>query len=104
MFLRQRLDLIEIDEMVVGAHAILHGIIPFARHGGRRAVRSEEHTSELQSLMRTSSAVFCFNKQNRNTLCRGSTTFSTDLNAPITDYSITRNMLYRIPHHYERAR
>src|SRR3546814_7024285 len=26
--------------------------------------RSEEHTSELQSLMRTSSAVFCLNKKN----------------------------------------
>src|SRR3546814_7323980 len=27
--------------------------------------RSEEHTSELQSLMRTSYAVFCWKKQNR---------------------------------------
>src|SRR3546814_7925225 len=27
--------------------------------------RSEEHTSELQSLMRISYAVFCFNKKNR---------------------------------------
>src|SRR3546814_6473506 len=27
-------------------------------------VRSEEHTSELQSLMRTSYAVFCLNKKN----------------------------------------
>src|SRR3546814_5020311 len=26
-------------------------------------IRSEEHTSELQSLMRTSYAVFCFNKK-----------------------------------------
>src|SRR3546814_8495396 len=36
--------------------------------GGRRrlaaALRSEEHTSELQSLMRTSSASFCLNKKN----------------------------------------
>src|SRR3546814_5785548 len=30
--------------------------------------RSEEHTSELQSLMRTSYAVFCLNKQNKTTL------------------------------------
>src|SRR3546814_1697275 len=29
--------------------------------------RSEEHTSELQSLMRTSYAVFCLNKKNNNT-------------------------------------
>src|SRR3546814_3546259 len=31
-------------------------------HGGRPA-RSEEHTSELQSLMRTSYAVFCLKKK-----------------------------------------
>src|SRR3546814_2831503 len=29
------------------------------------AVRSEEHTSELQSLMRTSYAVFCLQKKNK---------------------------------------
>src|SRR3546814_5536321 len=29
-------------------------------------IRSEEHTSELQSLMRISYAVFCLNKQTRN--------------------------------------
>src|SRR3546814_8963122 len=29
--------------------------------------RSEEHTSELQSLMRTSYAVFCLKKKKRNT-------------------------------------
>src|SRR3546814_8905154 len=29
-------------------------------------VRSEEHTSELQSLMRISYAVFCLNKKNAN--------------------------------------
>src|SRR3546814_2285283 len=31
-------------------------------------VRSEEHTSELQSLLRTSSAVFCFKKKNTHNL------------------------------------
>src|SRR3546814_2590989 len=30
--------------------------------------RSEEHTSELQSLMRTSYAVFCLKKKTKNTL------------------------------------
>src|SRR3546814_8869149 len=30
--------------------------------------RSEEHTSELQSLMRNSYAVFCLKKKNHNTL------------------------------------
>src|SRR3546814_1422034 len=35
-----------------------------ARHHRRAAGRSEEHTSELQSLMRTSYAVFCLKKKN----------------------------------------
>src|SRR3546814_9216696 len=34
---------------------------------GRVSIRSEEHTSELQSLMRISYAVFCLKKQNRRT-------------------------------------
>src|SRR3546814_1209689 len=33
------------------------------RHGHRAGVRSEEHTSELQSLMRISYAVFCLQKK-----------------------------------------
>src|SRR3546814_2066129 len=33
--------------------------------GGRRRRRSEEHTSELQSLMRISYAVFCLKKKNK---------------------------------------
>src|SRR3546814_2718578 len=33
----------------------------------RRGRRSEEHTSELQSLMRISYAVFCLKKKKRNT-------------------------------------
>src|SRR3546814_2866051 len=32
-----------------------------------RHIRSEEHTSELQSLMRISYAVFCLKKKNKNT-------------------------------------
>src|SRR3546814_9207273 len=32
----------------------------------RRLLRSEEHTSELQSLMRISYAVFCMKKKNKN--------------------------------------
>src|SRR3546814_3110683 len=39
------------------------------RRGLEKAVveRSEEHTSELQSLMRTSYAVFCLKKKNEKT-------------------------------------
>src|SRR3546814_2733675 len=48
----------------VGEHAML-GVKRFAEM--RIAVaRSEEHTSELQSLMRNSYAVFCLKKKNRN--------------------------------------
>src|SRR3546814_10616716 len=36
---------------------------PHCRQGGRKDFRSEEHTSELQSLMRISYAVFCLNKK-----------------------------------------
>src|SRR3546814_2160762 len=35
-----------------------------ARRGGRGGKRSDEHTSELQSLMRNSYAVFCLKKKN----------------------------------------
>src|SRR3546814_8735435 len=43
-----------------------HGDSRREDHGGRmkhRSVRSEEHTSELQSLMRISYAVFCLKKK-----------------------------------------
>src|SRR3546814_5485904 len=35
-----------------------------------QTLRSEEHTSELQSLMRISYAVFCLKKKNKNTRTR----------------------------------
>src|SRR3546814_18344241 len=42
-----------------------HGPVPLHRHGQRlQGDRSEEHTSELQSLMRISYAVFCLKKKN----------------------------------------
>src|SRR3546814_8509284 len=44
-----------------------HGVEPALRGSAEfvpGAVRSEEHTSELQSLMRTSYAGFCLNKKN----------------------------------------
>src|SRR3546814_2937261 len=36
------------------------------RRDGRAVMRSEEHTSELQSLMRISYAVFCLKKKKKN--------------------------------------
>src|SRR3546814_10059423 len=41
------------------------------REGGGR--RSEEHTSELQSLMRISYAVFCLKKKKQTATCTGTT-------------------------------
>src|SRR3546814_2879303 len=52
-----------------------------ALHNDDRMTRSEEHTSELQSLMRISYAVFCLKKKKK----RQSTTPKLD-----TSYSITK--------------
>src|SRR3546814_2849396 len=57
---RHRLD----AEVAGGAHDRPHRFHPRAMAGDARQVRSEEHTSELQSLMRISYAVFCWKKKN----------------------------------------
>src|SRR3546814_2164913 len=75
------------SSFVTGGHCLRHrmeierngndrGQSPDRRHRGRlrphppsalcRPTRSEEHTSELQSLMRISYAVFCLNKKNKS--------------------------------------
>src|SRR3546814_5898957 len=74
VLLRQPRDLIEVDQVRLGVDAVGDGVEPLARHRRARAVgqvaarieRSEEHTSELQSLMRISYAVFCLKKKNDN--------------------------------------
>src|SRR3546814_2753412 len=48
-------------EQVLAGHRHLGGEVRGERHGG--IIRSEEHTSELQSLMRISYAVFCLKKK-----------------------------------------
>src|SRR3546814_2908065 len=40
-------------------------LAPRALFGNGKPMRSEEHTSELQSLMRISYAVFCLKKKNK---------------------------------------
>src|SRR3546814_7722033 len=66
----------------LGIDVLEHPVIAHERHRGRRHAavlrrpvaifdhpprqRSEEHTSELQSLMRISYAVFCLKKKNNN--------------------------------------
>src|SRR3546814_8646758 len=49
-----------------------------SRGGGRQAPRSEEHTSELQSLMRISYAVFCLKKNSIYEYCVGTVTCHND--------------------------
>src|SRR3546814_9498114 len=55
--------------------ALCHPVRPVSRRGGllmgqsrfrEKAGRSEEHTSELQSLMRISYAVFCLKKKKKH--------------------------------------
>src|SRR3546814_3584255 len=53
----------------VAAYAQVFGIEKTAemlKEFGERNYRSEEHTSELQSLMRISYAVFCLKKKKKN--------------------------------------
>src|SRR3546814_8250529 len=48
-----------------GLFAILAGLVLELCHAVQPANRSEEHTSELQSLMRISYAVFCLKKKTK---------------------------------------
>src|SRR3546814_3583618 len=65
---RQRDDHQEAGFLLVHLHADLAHLLGQSRFGERDAIlhqnlRSEEHTSELQSLMRISYAVFCLKKK-----------------------------------------
>src|SRR3546814_6573177 len=65
-------DIVEPGLQRCGHAEIIHGRADddeVRRHqlGDQPVARSEEHTSELQSLMRISYAVFCLKKKNRNT-------------------------------------
>src|SRR3546814_10100037 len=46
--------------------SMLTGMYLMNHRSGRNGTRSEEHTSELQSLMRISYAVFCLKKKKRH--------------------------------------
>src|SRR3546814_4975971 len=55
---------VKINEPYKGVELVRRYADPAA---GRHSLRSEEHTSELQSLMRISYAVFCLKKKKRTT-------------------------------------
>src|SRR3546814_3308666 len=59
---------LRVDQPFAAAHRHSLARFPRARRPGHRAAlrRSEEHTSELQSLMRISYAVFCLKKKKKN--------------------------------------
>src|SRR3546814_3604929 len=67
----------EIDDGLAGAlieaglrvdQTVAADLGPLVHDDAFGAVRSEEHTSELQSLMRISYAVFCLKKKNENNI------------------------------------
>src|SRR3546814_7090712 len=67
MQLTPRTIAMEIHEALMSYRADDAKSIGEARDTLARTLRSEEHTSELQSLMRNSYAVFCLKKKNNNT-------------------------------------
>src|SRR3546814_862822 len=63
--------LVEAVRILAALEDVVHGFLRDALAPALAVARSEEHTSELQSLMRSSYAVFCLTKKNktiRNTL------------------------------------
>src|SRR3546814_3571074 len=55
----------ELELRVDGIEEGIEFLVEIRRQATQRFGRSEEHTSELQSLMRISYAVFCLKKKNR---------------------------------------
>src|SRR3546814_2610447 len=61
----QRLQQHEAGLRLAGNHRQAEGLVADEAGDGLREGRSEEHTSELQSLMRISYAVFCLKKKKK---------------------------------------
>src|SRR3546814_19193568 len=61
---RSRIGNVQLEQAELARCALFD--IADLRHGGKIQHRSEEHTSELQSLMRISYAVFCLKKKKDN--------------------------------------
>src|SRR3546814_6221182 len=71
-----RLPILKRSDLQGAGEAIKTTALP--KSHGRRHDRSEEHTSELQSLMRISYAVFCLKKQ-KNTPNKHNTEYTTNI-------------------------
>src|SRR3546814_6759440 len=59
----------------------------------KRGSRSEEHTSELQSLMRISYAVFCLKKKNKQTKIKYARNHKTNNNVYNNTYTCHINII-----------
>src|SRR3546814_8677161 len=59
----ERIAALEAHDAAAGQRLLGHQPVDFVLAQGMPRRRSEEHTSELQSLMRTSYAVFCLKKK-----------------------------------------
>src|SRR3546814_6850983 len=68
---------------------------PISRAAETIRARSEEHTSELQSLMRISYAVFCLKKKTTNKRNTGITTIYQMKTRTMTDKRIRSKSMYR---------
>src|SRR3546814_4022538 len=58
-------SLVNVAAQRIGAKGMDHDQVLIYVSGSTIGIRSEEHTSELQSLMRTSYAVFCLQKKKK---------------------------------------
>src|SRR3546814_3882578 len=60
---RLQAGLVQVNQNIVAQPGLSYGGIKQSGLGKEASLRSEEHTSELQSLMRISYAVFCLKKK-----------------------------------------
>src|SRR3546814_4280123 len=72
------------SDQIIHLARLKHGDLTIARMGRQRAhhdgsARSEEHTSELQSLMRISYAVFCLKKKKKNLTRKVTDTYTNNI-------------------------
>src|SRR3546814_5472760 len=66
MLLAKRIAHVLVEEALVACASLGAPCLSMYMWDGTLVGRSEEHTSELQSLMRSSYAVFCLNKKKTN--------------------------------------